>query len=59
MTTKAIIQRVPCAIHSDRVAAICHKCHELAERERDVQWTKERKAAHQEYLKREAARATA
>jgi hypothetical protein len=58
VSTKApIIQRVPCAIHSERVAALCHKCHELAERERDMQWTKQRKEAHKEYLKRESANA--
>lgn len=56
MTTKCpIIQRLPCAIHSERVAALCHKCHELAERQRDLQYAKERKEAHREYLKREQA----
>ena len=49
-----IIQRVPCAIHPDRVAALCHKCHELAERERDAQWTKQRKEAHKDYLREQA-----
>lgn len=56
MTAKVIIQRIPCELHPDRVAAICHKCHELAEREREMQWVKERKAAHQEYLRREQHR---
>lgn len=38
-------------MHADRVAAICHKCHELAERQRDLQWTKERKEAHRAYVR--------
>lgn len=56
MTSKApLIQRVPCARHPDRVAAICHKCHDLAEQQRDLQWTKDRKVAHQEYLRAQAS----
>jgi hypothetical protein len=48
------IQRLPCALHSEKVAAICSKCHDLAERQRDQQWAKERKTAHQEYMLEQA-----
>lgn len=49
VTTMPRIQRLPCALHAEKVAAICSKCHDLAERQRDQQWSKERKEAHKEY----------
>jgi hypothetical protein len=49
VTTMPRIQRLPCGLHADKVAALCTKCHDLAERQRDQQWSKERKDAHKDY----------
>ena len=54
VTTMPRIQRLPCALHEEKVAAICSKCHDLAERQRDAQWAKERKEFHQGYLRDQA-----
>lgn len=54
VTTMPRIQRLPCSLHAEKVAAICSKCHDLAERQRDAQWSKERKEAHKEYLEAQA-----
>jgi hypothetical protein len=48
-TTMPRIQRVPCGLHDEKVAAICSKCHDLAERQRDQQWARDRKEVHKEY----------
>lgn len=56
VTTMPRIQRLPCALHAEKVAAICSKCHDLAERQRETQWTKQRKEAHQEYLRDQTSR---
>lgn len=56
MKKAPIIQRVACTLHADKVAAICSKCYDLAERQMQAQWAKERKVAHQEYLAREQSR---
>jgi hypothetical protein len=45
-----IIQRVPCALHPDRVAAICHRCHDAALQQQATQWAAQRREAHKEYL---------
>ena len=50
VTTMPDVQRLPCSLHAEKVAAICSKCHDLAERQRDQQWSKDRKEAHKEYL---------
>jgi hypothetical protein len=50
VTTMPRIQRLPCELHVEKVAAICSKCHDLAERQRDAQWAKDRKDAHKTYL---------
>jgi hypothetical protein len=45
-----IIQRVPCALHADRVAAICYRCHDLALEQQAKQYAAQRREAHKAYL---------
>lgn len=43
----------PCRMHPDERAAACTACYELALRQQDKQWRRQRELAHAEYVQRQ------
>lgn len=51
---RALRPEAKCRIHPTEQAATCQRCYAAALAQQDVQWRREREAAHSEYLQRTA-----
>lgn len=54
LVRKAMREQSKCRIHPTEQAATCQRCYAAALAQQEVQWRREREAAHVEYLRRAA-----